>query len=218
MAPKPAEPFLDANLRSSLIGTLGGMSNDKVKAEALRLFAELDKNPAALDGPLRTTWLGIIAYNADKPTWDKLRAQAQKAESQQVKSTLYSLLGSTKDKTLAADALKLALTNEPGTTTSAGMISAVSGEHPDMAVDFAIANLDAVLALVDVSSRSEYIAQLGYGSDDPTMPIKLNAYANKYLTADSRKPVDQAINAINTRLKDRPRIKAGVAEWLDKKP
>jgi aminopeptidase N len=217
MAPKTGELVIDSNLRSSLIGTLGSMSNADVLAEAKRLFDALDKDPAALDGPLRTTWLGIIAYNADKPTWDKIRALAKKAESNTVKSTLYGLLGAAKDKALAKEALDLALTPEPGPTVSAGIIGSVAGEHTGMAVDFALAHLDQVLNLVDVSSRSEYIAQLAGDSDDPAMPAKLDAYAKQHLTPESRKTVDQAINTINTRIKTRPRIKAGYAEWLDTK-
>jgi aminopeptidase N len=217
-APKSGELLIDANLRSSLIGTLGSLGNADVRAEAKRLFDALDANPAALDGPLRTTWLSIIAYNADKPTWDKIRSLGQKAESNTVKATLYGLLGSAKDTALAADALKLALTEEPGSTTSAGIISAVAGEHPDMAVDFALANLPAVEALVDVSSRSEYVAQLGSGSSNADMPAKLDAYAKAHLTVESRKPVDQAIVSINTRIKSELRIKKGVADWLDAKP
>ena len=75
----------------------------------------------------------------------------------------------------------------------------------------------AVLALVDVSSRSEYIAGLAYGSEDPAMAAKLDAYAKSDLTPESRKTVDEAIAAINTRLLTRPRVKAGVVKWLDGK-
>jgi aminopeptidase N len=212
---KADELLVDSNLRSTLIGSLGGMGDAGVKAEAKRLFDALDKDPAALDGPLRSTWLGIIAYNADKPTWDKIRKLGQTADNQVVKSTMYRLLASTRDKNLAKDALSLAMTAEPGKTTSASMISAVSGEHPEMTVDFALENLDAVLGLVDVASRSEYIAELASGSDDTTMPTKLDAYAKKYLTPESRKTIDQSINAINTRIKTNPIVKAGIAAWLD---
>ena len=217
LAQKSDELAVDSNLRSSLIGTLGNMGNAEVAAESARLFAALSGDPAAMDGPLSTTWLGLIAYNADKPTWDKIRVLAQTANSSVVKSSMYRLLGATKDKALAADALKLALTDEPGATTSASIISAVAGEHPEMAVDFALANKTAVLALVDVSSRSEYIAGLAYGSEDPAMAAKLDAYAKSDLTPESRKTVDEAIAAINTRLLTRPRVKAGVAKWLDGK-
>jgi aminopeptidase N len=217
MVQRPDELAVDSNLRSSLLGTLGFMENSAVKAEAARLFAALDSNPTALDGPLRTTWLGLIAYNADKATWDSIRKLAQSSDNTVVQSTMYRLLGSAKDKALAADALKLALTAEPGATTSASIIGAVAGEHPDMAADFALANREAVLALVDVGSRSEFVAKLAYGSEDPAMPAKLDQYAKSHLTPESRKTVDEAIAAINTRLKTLPRVKAGIAKWIDGK-
>jgi aminopeptidase N len=217
MVQRPDELAVDSNLRSSLLGTLGFMENTGVKAEAARLFAALDSNPAALDGPLRTTWLGLIAYNADKATWDRIRKLAQSSDNTVVQSTMYRLLGSAKDKALAADALKLALTAEPGATTSASIIGAVAGEHPDMAADFALANREAVLALVDVGSRSEFVANLAFGSEDPAMPAKLDQYAKSHLTPESRKTVDEAIAAITTRLKTLPRVKAGIAKWIDGK-
>jgi aminopeptidase N len=181
------------------------------------LFAELDKNPAALDGPLRGTWLGVIAQNADQANWDKLRKLGQAAENQLVKSTMYRLLGGARDEALAKQALNLALTKEPGPTLSAAIIGGVAGDHPDMATDFALANRVAVEGLVDVSSKSEFIPGLGYGSREPAMVGKLEGYAKAYLTPESRKPVDQAIAAIQTRIKAEPAIRAGIGEWLDSK-
>jgi aminopeptidase N len=218
MVQKQDELAVDSNLRSSLIGNLGMMGNAEIGKEAARLFAALETDPAAMDGPLRTSWLGLIAYRADKATWDKIRKLAQSADSSVVKSSMYRLLGSTKDKALAADALKLALTDEPGATTSASIISAVASEHPEMAVDFALANKAAVLALVDTSSKSEFIANLAFRSEDAAMPAKLDAYAKSDLSPENRKTVDEAIAAITTRLKTLPRVKAGVAKWLDSKP
>ena len=212
------ESAINSNLRSTLIATLGGMGDPAVVAEARRLFAELDSNPAALDGPLRATWLGIIAYNADQAGWDKLRKLGQSAESQLIKSTMYRLLGAVRDKKLAQQALDLALTDEPGPTLSAAMIAAVAGEHPDLAVDFALANRAKVVGLVDASSRSEFIAGLGRGSSNPAMVGKLDADAKANLTADARKPVDQAINAINTRIKAEPRIKRGSPSGWTRSP
>jgi hypothetical protein len=132
----PSDSTLDANLRSSLISTLGYMGDPAVVAEAKRLFAELETNPAALDGPLRTTWLGVIAQNADQADWDKMRKLGQTAESFLVKSSMYRLLGSARDTALAKQALALALTKEPGSTLSAAIINGVSGDHPDLARRF----------------------------------------------------------------------------------
>lgn len=217
MKQRPEDSTVDANLRSSLIGTLGYMGDEAVAKQAGLLFAELDKNPAALDGPLRATWLGVIAQNADQASWDKMRKLGQTAESQLIKSTMYRLLGGARDEKLARQALDLALTKEPGSTLSAAIIAGVAGDHPDMAVDFALANREAVEGFVDVSSKSAFLPQLGYGSNDPAMVGKLDNYAKAHLTPESRKPVDQAIAAINTRLKTNPRIKAGISEWLDSK-
>jgi hypothetical protein len=88
---------------------------------------------------------------------------------------------------------------------------------PIWPVDFALANREAVEALVDVSSKSEFIPGLGYGSSDPAMIGKLEAYAKAYLSPESRKPVDQAVAAIQTRIKSQPRIRTETSAWLDEK-
>jgi aminopeptidase N len=216
--PVAGEVVPAANLRSSLIGLLGGMGEAKVNAEAKRLFAALDADPKALDGPLRTSWLGIVAYNADKPTWDKLRRLGQSADNQVVKATMYRLLASSKDQALARAALDLAMTDEPGKTTSASMINAAAGEHPDMTFDFAVANREKVEGLVDVASRSEFIAGLGGQSRDPAMIGKIDAFAKAYLTPDSRKVADRVINGLKARAASEPRIKSGVKDWLARNP
>src|SRR3546814_2405645 len=89
---------------------------------------------------------------------------ANAAPSQLEKSSLFGLLGAAQDDRLAQTALDLALTNEPGVTNSAAIISRVSGSHPDLAVDFALAHLPQVEKLVDTSSRSRYVARLAEGS------------------------------------------------------
>lgn len=218
MSQKANEPLLDSNLRSTLITALGHMGDKAVLAEANRLFALLDSDKAALDGPLRSTWFGIIAYNADAATWDKLHKSGQDAENQVLRTSMYTLLGRTKDMALADKALKMALTSEPGPTVSPGMITAVAEEHPDEAVDFALANLPAVNDIVDISSRSRYIASLGKGSSDPAMIAKLDNYAKANLTVESRKPVDGAISAIRTKLDSAARIKGESQSWVDAQP
>ena len=200
-------------LRSALVATMGGMGDKAVVAEAKRRFAE----PALLDGPLRNVWLRIIAQNADAATWEKLRAMANGAKSDLEKSTLFALLGAAKDEALARKALDLAMTDEPGKTTSAAIISAVGAEHPMLAVDYVLAHRAQYEALIDVSARSQAIARLGGGSADPAMVTKLDAYAGQYLTPESRKVVDRSISAIKTRIETRARLKPALVSWFAKK-
>jgi aminopeptidase N len=210
---RPAEPALDSVLRSDLLGALGTIGDAAVLAEARRRFALLDRDPAALDGPLKSRWLGIVASHASAAEWDKLRAMAKGSKSAVERSTFYTLLGNAMDAMLAKRALDLALTDEPGKTTSAAIIGAVARHHAEMAVDFAQANQAAVDRLIDASARARFLAGLAASSTDPAMVAKLEAIAAP-LPTDVRKPYDKTIATLKERSVSRPRIKGEVAGWL----
>ncbi|WP_114226804.1 MULTISPECIES: M1 family metallopeptidase [Sphingomonas] len=210
MSPRDDEPVLDATLRPDLISALGKVGDPAVLAQSRRLFA----NPARIPGALRSTWLGVVAYGADAPTWERLHQLAQSTKGSVERTTYYQLLGSAKDEGLARRALALALTTEPGATVSAGMISAVARNHPELALDFALAHLTQVRALVDTSGWSRYLAQLGSGSDKPATIAKLNAYAAAHVAASDRKPIQQVTTRIRTRLGETARLRAGSLAWL----
>ncbi|HYD36475.1 MAG TPA: M1 family metallopeptidase [Allosphingosinicella sp.] len=212
---KPNEAPTIPVLRADLIQTLGEMGDKKVVAEADRLLAAGD--PLATGGPLRTTILAVTARNVDAAGWERLRAQARAERSPLVKAQLYRLLGTAADPALARRALDLALTDEPGATTSAGIISAVAGEHPDLAYDFAVRNREKVEGLVDISSRSRYLAGLGGGSSDPAMVAKLEDYATRHLTPRSRGRVDVAIASIRDRVRVRTTRLPDITRWLERK-
>jgi aminopeptidase N len=212
---RPNEASNIAVLRSELIGTLGYFGDRQVVAEANRRFAAND--PSVTAGPLRTSILAIVAENANASTWDRLHAQAKAEQNPLVKAQLYRLLGSNRDPALAQRALQLALTPEPGATTSSAIISAVAGEHPDLAFDFALQNRQAVEGLVDASSRSRYFPGLGGGSSDPAMIAKLQQYADRYLTAQSRRPADQAIASIQDRVRVRQTRLPDITRWFEAK-
>ncbi len=214
--PRAGEPALDSVLRSDLLAALGAMGDAKVLAEARRRFALLDRNPAALDGPLKSRWLGIVAGNATDADWAKLRRLAQGSKSAVERSTFYTLLGSAKDAALARRALDLALTAEPGNTVSAAIIGAVAANHAEQAVDFVQANQVAVDRLIDASARARFLAGLAAASNDPAMVAKLETIAAG-LPTDVRKPYDKVIATLKERGVSRPRIKGEIASWLKRK-
>jgi aminopeptidase N len=214
-AAKPGETPTVPVLRADLIKTLGEMGDSAVVGEANRRLAAGD--PLATGGPLRSTILAVAARNVDSAGWERLRAQARAERSPLVKAQLYRLLGSAADPALAQRALDLALTDEPGATTSPGILSAVAGEHPDLAFDFAIRNREKVEALVDISSRSRFIAGLGGGSADPAMVAKLEDFATRYMTPQSRGRVDVAIASIRDRVRVRSTRLPDITRWLESK-
>jgi aminopeptidase N len=214
LVPQPGEKPTVTTLRPQLIGTLGRVGDPGVTAEAARLFAAMRTDPNAVPGGLKRAWLALTARNADAATWEQIHAMARNASSATERQNLYSLLGSAKDEALARRALELALTDEPGKTVSAGMISSVSNRHPELALDFVMTHWNQVSELVDATSQSRYVARLASGSDKADTVGKLQAYANQHIAASSRKPIDQAVSTIKARLEREPRVKSQVAQWL----
>jgi aminopeptidase N len=203
-----------ANLREQLIGTLSELGDATVIAEARRRYAAMDKDPSAVPGPLLKTVLAVVAQHADAATWDGLHTRARLETTPLLRDRLYVLLASASDPALAERALQLALTDEPGVTNSAAMISTVAQRHPDMAVDFALANVEKINQRVDASSRSRYFARLAGGSANPAMIAKLKGYAKANLAVSSRGDVYSAIAAIEDRIKTNAARLPEIDAWL----
>jgi aminopeptidase N len=216
--PRQGEPATDAVLRGALISTLGKMRDPAVLAEANRLFAAWQSDPNAIPGSLKQTWLKVVARNANEATWNALHARAQAASGSVERTSLYQLLGATRDEALARRALELALTNEPGKTVSAGMITAVADGHSRLAVDFVLAHLAQVNQLIDISGRSRFMQRLVASSNDASLIPTLQSYANANLAATDRKPIDQAIDQLRFESSTLPRVRSEVAAWLKSHP
>jgi aminopeptidase N len=146
--------------------------------------------------------------------WDQLHAAARNETTPLVRDQRYTLLATMQDRALALRALRLALTDEPGLTIGAEMIAAVAMRYPDMAFDFAIANLAKINERVDASSRSRYLARLAPGSSDPAMVNKLGAYAQANLAPTSRGDVEAAIAAIKDRIQVNAARLPEIDAWL----
>ncbi len=203
-------------LRSRLMGTLSGLGDEKVIAEARRRFAASETDPSAMPPELRRTVLAIVARNADATTWDKLHAMARQETSSMIRDQYYGLLAAAKDKGLAQRALDMAITDEPGATNGAGMIGSVSREHSDMAFDFAVAHRTRVDKLVDSTSRASYYPGLGYSATDLAMVDKIKAYADQYIAPTSRRSAETVMSSIRTRIKLRVERLPQIDAWLEK--
>ncbi|ANU06954.1 M1 family metallopeptidase [Paraurantiacibacter namhicola] len=211
--PRADESLSDANLRSELIGSLGAMGNAAVLAEASRRFALLADDPRAMDGPLKTRWLGIVAGKATPAQWERMLELARTTTSTVERQTYYGLLGATEDPALAQRALDLALTGEAG-TASAGIVLGVAANHPEMGHDFAVANMDAITALVDASGLAGFLARLAYTADTPELAAKYEALADG-MSADARRPIDRSLLALRIGFERQPVLRRQVGAWVD---
>jgi len=217
-APRAGEPAVDALLRPTLIDALGKYRDPRVLAEAARLFAAWRTDPNAIPGSLKATWLGVIARNADAATWEFIHQRAQAAKGSAERSSLYGLLGRAHDEALGRRALELALTDEPGKTVSAAIITSVAAEHPRLAIDFVLSHLTQVNQLIDISGRSSFMQRLAEGGRDAALIPVLEDYAKANLAESDRKPVQQEIDRIRAQSSQLPRIQSETAAWLKAHP
>ena len=210
--PVAGEPVVDTNLRATLIGSLGRLGDERVASEAHRRFALLADDPRALDGPLKTMWLGIVSADASEAEWELLARLAAESTSTAERQSYYGALGNASDAALAQRALEFALTGETG-TTSAAIIAAVSGRHPEMTFDFAMARADAVRTLVDASGWHDYIAGLASNSRDPALLARLESVRGS-LPEDQAASYTRVIDTMRVRLQNTPLAEQALLGWL----
>jgi aminopeptidase N len=180
-------------LRAELIEALGELGDAATIAEARRRYALRASDPAAYPVALRKSILDVVARHADVATWEALRAEARAASTPLVKDQLYRYLASARDEALAQRALEVALSDEPGATSSAAMVSEVADEHPDLAFDFAIARRERMNSLLAPESRNRYYPRLGAGSNDAAMVDKIRRFAEANLPASARRGAESAM-------------------------
>jgi aminopeptidase N len=213
--PRAGESDDVAILRSGMIATLASLGDEATIAEAKRRVAAMQAgDKAAVPPALRRSLMGIAAVNATPAEWDKLRAAAQVEKVAQIKDQYYGMLAYSLDESLAKRALELALTDEPGATNTAGMISTVAGRFPELAWDFAMAHREQINERVDATSRSQYYPMLGGSSGKEEMIGKIQAFAEQYLDKGSRRTADTAIASIRNRIKVREEQLPAIDAWL----
>jgi len=211
---KPGEPVTVTNLRESLVGILGSNGDPVVAAKARTYVAALATNPTAIPPAIRNPILGTYARNATPAEWDQLLALT-KAETNPVsKNRFVNLLGAAKDDAIATRALDLLKTDTFSNPQKAGLLRAIAGRNPDMAFDWAVANRELVNSFIEQSSQSGYIVGLGGGSNDPAMPGKIQAFADKYLPESSRGGAKRTIAGMAVRKAAAERLRPAVATWL----
>ncbi len=211
---KPHDSPLVNNLREALVGRLGSSGDPEVASKARTYVAALATDPNAIPSAIRNPILGTYAANATPAEWEALLAIAKAENNPVVKNSYVRLLGSARDDALAARALELLRTDTFTVPQRASLLSSVGGRHPDMAFDWAVANLDLVNSFLETSTRSQFIVGLGGGSNDPAMPGKINAFAEKNLPTASRGPAMRTVQLIATRKQVADRLRPGVSAWV----
>jgi len=207
-APRAGEAANAALARESLLKLLGRLGDPGVLAGAHERFGRWLAQPDSLDAGQREIVLTIAAVGADVATWTRLLQLARDCPDAQEAERYWELLGEAADDALAARALDLALTEQAPRTLRSHIISAVARLHPELATRFAIEHWDALAALLDEASRSQYVALLATRSADPGTAAALAAYSEAHVPPTGRSMVGKSL----ARIRDNQRLRARAAE------
>ena len=211
---QPGEANSVALLRATLIPTLGHLGDAGILSDAAR-YAEASFAPnSTVSGAIREAALQIWAYQADEARWNSLHERARTEAGPVARLQYYSLLGSARDPKLAQKALEIALTDEAPVPMRASIISAVSGNHPEMAFDWAVAHADQVNVLLEQSSKTSFIPELASESSDRALAARVQAFALKAIAPAARGDANASISRINYLADLRGRLAPAIGAWI----
>jgi aminopeptidase N len=216
---KPDEQSAMGNLRASLIRALGNLNDPKIVADCRERFKAFLANPESLSPDLRRAVFSVVGRYADEQTWNELHQLGLKTTSIEEKQNYYDALASAIDPELVKKTLAIALTDELPTSRAIFVVSQVAREsgHPDIAWDFARANMKALLAKADALGVYTYAPRLfTFFSDDSRAEV-LRKYSKSSLPAASAPEVAKAIDEIQFRSELKKRLRPLVTAWIEGK-
>jgi aminopeptidase N len=215
--PKKDETPRAALLRASLIDALGDLDDQGIVAGCRERFQKYIVDPASVAPDLRPPIFRIVGRYTDDATWNELHELGLKTTSTEEKQNYYDALAAARDPKLAAQTLQISLTDELPTSRAVFLVVKVArdSEHPDLAWNFAKANMKALLAKTDAFGVNRYAPSLFTFFSDQSRADELKAYAKTNLPATSGKEVAKAVDEVEFRAEFKRRLANQLTAWID---
>ncbi len=215
--PKKDETPRAALLRASLIDALGDLDDQGIVAGCRERFQKYIVDPASVAPDLRPPIFRIVGRYTDDATWNELHELGLKTTSTEEKQNYYDALAAARDPKLAAQTLQISLTDELPTSRAVFLVAKVArdSEHPDLAWNFAKANMKALLAKTDALGVNRYAPSLFTFFSEQSRADELKAYAKTNLPATSGKEVAKAVDEVEFRAEFKRRLANQLTTWID---
>ena len=213
---KPNEQAAVENLRASLITALGKLDDPKVVANCREHFKAFLANPESLAPDLRPAVFSVVGHYANEATWNELHQLGLKTTSIEEKQNYYDALAGAMDPKLVKKTLPIALTDELSTSRAVYLVSRIAREsgHPDIAWDFARANMKTLLAKTDALGANTYAPSLFTFFSDNSRAEELGRYAKTSLPTASAPEVAKAVDEIQFRSEFKRRLVSELPEFI----
>ena len=216
---KSDEKPATGSLRASLITALGNLNDPEIVAGCRERFKAFLTNPESLAPDLRPAVFSVVGRYADDAAWNELHQLGLKTTSIEEKQNYYDALAGAIDPKLVKKTLPIALTDELPTSRALFLVSRVAREsgRPDIAWDFARANMKALLAKADALGANTYAPSLFTFFSDDSRAGELRTYAKNGLPSASAPEVAKALDEIQFRSDFKKRLAPQLSAWIDGK-
>jgi aminopeptidase N len=214
---KSGEAPTASTLRARLITALGELNDQEIIAGCRERFQKYLSDPAAIPPDLRSAMLDVVGRYADEATWNKLHELGLQTTNIEEKQNYYHALTHAIDPKLVQKTLQIALTDELPTSRALFLVGKVArySDHPEIAWEFAKANMKAVLAKADALAANSYAPGLFTFFSEKSRAGELKAYAKANLPATSAKEIDKAVDEVEFRSEFKPRLAQQLKTWID---
>ncbi|HWN64502.1 MAG TPA: M1 family metallopeptidase [Candidatus Binatus sp.] len=209
-----------ALLRASLIEALGDLNDQQIVAGCRERFQKYVVDSGSIPPDLRASIFHVVGLYADDATWSKLHDFGLKTTSAEEKQNYYDALAAARDPKLVAKTLQISLTDELPTSRAVFLVGKVArdSDHPDLAWDFAKANMKALLAKSDAVGVNRYAPSLFTFFSEESRADELKSYAKANLPAASAKEVAKAVDEIQFRSEFKKRLANQLSAWMENQP
>ena len=214
---KSGEAPTASTLRARLIAVLGELNDQEIIAGCRERFQKYLSDPAAIPPDLRAATLDVVGRYADEATWNKLHELGLQTTNIEEKQDYYHALTHAIDSKLARKTLQIALTDELPTSRALFLVGKVArySDHPEIAWEFAKANMKAILAKADALAANSYAPGLFTFFSEKSRAGELKVYAKANLHATSAKEIDKAVDEVEFRAEFKPRLAQQLKTWID---
>jgi aminopeptidase N len=218
--PKPGEATKLSNLRPSLIDALGDLGDQEILAACRERFQIYLTDPKTLPPDLRPAVFSVVGRYADETTWNKLHELGLKTTSAEEKQNYYDALACATDPKLVKKTLQIALTDELPTSRANFLVGKVArwSDHPEIAWQFAKANMKVLLGKADALAVNSYAPGLFSFFSDRARADELKAYAKTNLPPASAKEVAKAVDEVEFRAEFKARLNPQLVAWIARTP
>ena len=149
----------------------------------------------------------------------KLHELGLKTTSIEEKQNYYNALACATDPKLMKKTLGIALTDELPTSRATFLVPRVArdSDHPDIAWEFATANMKALLAKIDAAGLNRYAPACSRFSLMTRGVEELKTYAKNNLPPESAPEVAKAVDEIQFRAEFKRRLTSQLNAWIGQK-